>query len=168
MSVARQNLKVSAHGKSQCISPLLVAKLEDDRVAYWLRSELITETDKRGLIYEVDRRIETGLELDLQNGTPLTAAVKSQVYSKIIVTQCKHRSFPAAFAGIPGFLFVNAPVRAIVEKLEPGIHEFVPLHIDDRTGQVTEPMFLLHFRTRIQAVIINKSDGVYAEQRPLN
>ena len=114
----------------------------------------------------VDRGLGTQLELELQDGAPLTDEVKSRIYSKITITRCKPNCWPHVIEGIPGFLFVTQTAKNIVEDLEPNIHEFVSLEVEDQSGNADVRMFLLHCRNRIQAVIINKSDEVYVKQRP--
>ena len=89
------------------------------------------------------------------------------------VMESSHKLIPD-FVPIGGMLSVCSEVRALIEEIEPGVHEFFPVHIRPKTASkvllrrdkrpLAGPYYVLNIQTAIDAVCLERSE---VEIRPI-
>ncbi len=83
------------------------------------------------------------------------------------VVRSSHKIIPD-FVPISGIMSVCPEVREVIEEMEPGVHEFFPVHIRPKTPSkvllrrdkrpLAGPYYMLNVQTAIDAVCIERSD----------
>ena len=83
------------------------------------------------------------------------------------VVRSSHKIIPH-FVPIHGMLSVCPEVREVIEEIEPGVHEFFPVHIRPKTPSkvllrrdkrpLAGPYYLLNIQTALDAVCVERSE----------
>lgn len=68
------------------------------------------------------------------------------------------KSLPEAFWSTDGLLVVREPVRAIIDRLDPGLHQFFPIRIRTKRGVETEgPWFAMNVTAMQDSIVLERS-----------
>ena len=78
----------------------------------------------------------------------------------VIRLRRKYRTLPDFFHVWYGILMVSAPMRALLEKFDPGVHVFRDIPFDCETD---EDYFAFHTPSSLQAIDIEASDPEHVE-----
>jgi hypothetical protein len=102
---------------------------------------------------------------------PLTPEMRSRLPATLPV-ECPrqgptHDIFNLGHGGRPNDFVVNDRVRRLIEGLEPGVHTFIPVTLQDvKNDRLLEGYFFLYVGQAIDAVIISRTEfmGGFGEE----
>jgi hypothetical protein len=107
----------------------------------------------------LDRNIGGKFLLPIAMGLPITSeilAAKPDPY--FVLTSTKSQLMPSVFGGAETPWHVSAEVKSILEELEPGIHNFIPVNVRRQDSGVNEGIYyIVHVTAAINAVVIEET-----------
>ena len=78
---------------------------------------------------------------------------------RLLIAERPRKSWPDTFWTIGGLMVVRAPVRDIIEALDPGVHQFFPLRIRTKRGvEIEGPWFSMVVSVKQNSVVMELSD----------
>lgn len=81
--------------------------------------------------------------------------VESAEWPEVIRLKRTYKSLPDLFHVWYGIMMVSSPMRSLLEKLDPGIHEFLDVPFDYPTE---ETFYVFHSPTSLNAILPEQSD----------
>lgn len=86
---------------------------------------------------------------------------------KELVLDKPRRSFPDALSAREALMVVREPVRAIIDRLDPGVHQFFPIRIRTKRGIENEgPWFTMNVTAKQDSIMLERSRYIRSEYRP--
>jgi len=109
------------------------------------------------------------------NAQPVSQAQKDEIPRTLLVKPAGllHRLDPLPeLLWVGGFMTVYPPMKALIEKLEPGVHEFIPLEVKSEDGSASFGTYYLVLITQeVDAVVYEEtrfSPGRYGREADKN
>ena len=86
---------------------------------------------------------------------------------KELILEKPRKTWPDAFFTRNMLLVVREPVRAIIDRLDPDVHQFFPISIRTKRGVETEgPWFAMNVTARQDSVVLERSLYIPSKDRP--
>lgn len=84
----------------------------------------------------------------------------SEEMPRTLVLNKTRKSWPDAFFAPNALMVVRQPAKAIIEKLDPGVHQFFPLIIQTKRGiEIPGPWFAMNVSEHRDAIVRTKGFG---------
>ena len=75
-----------------------------------------------------------------------------------LIADKPRKSWPDAFKGVNGIHVVSARAREVIERFDPGLHQFFPVRLLTRKGvEIEGPWFTMNVTQRQNSIVVEKS-----------
>ena len=75
-----------------------------------------------------------------------------------LVARKPRKSWPDAFEGVYGILVVSDRAREVIERFDPGLHQFFPVRLVTKRGvEIEGPWFMMNVTVRQNSILVEKS-----------
>ena len=79
--------------------------------------------------------------------------------AEILLLEGEARPLPCAFTSSDGVIIIQQPIRDVLEALDPGVHQIVPIDVWFEDGtKAKHPCFVLNIHVHQSSIIDEKSD----------
>ncbi|MEP5758178.1 MAG: DUF1629 domain-containing protein [Litoreibacter sp.] len=86
---------------------------------------------------------------------------------KLLIAEKARKIWPDTFVATDALLVVSDPVRVVIERLDPGIHQFFPLTFQTKRGVIIDgPWFAVNVSAKQDSVVMEKSRIVRSKRFP--
>ncbi|MEM8692512.1 MAG: DUF1629 domain-containing protein [Pseudomonadota bacterium] len=86
---------------------------------------------------------------------------------KELIVRKPRKTWPDAFETLNGLLVVSGAAKDVIERLDPGLHQFFPLSIRTKRGVVIEgPWFAMNVTERQNSIVIEQSRVLVNKRAP--
>lgn len=120
------------------------------------RYEAFSDEEKKKLGYSSHRYLaNVGSKFEFARNP-----VQDEEWPEVIRIKRTYKSLPDFFHVWYGILMVSAPMRALLEEFDPGVHVFRDIPFDYKTDQ---PYYAFHSPSSLTAINIEASDPEHVE-----
>lgn len=86
---------------------------------------------------------------------------------QVLIADKPRKSWPDSFRTTNGLLVVREPVKEVIERLDPGTHQFFALDITTKRGvEIAGPWFAMNVTAKQNSIIVEKSHVLIDETFP--
>jgi hypothetical protein len=85
----------------------------------------------------------------------------------VLVADKPRRTWPDAFEGMHGIFVVSERAKDVIERFDPGLHQFFAVPLRTKRGiEIEGPWFIMNVTVRQDSIVVEKSRVQMSTRRP--
>jgi hypothetical protein len=86
---------------------------------------------------------------------------------RVLVADKPRRTWPDAFEGMHGIFVVSERAKDVIERFDPGLHQFFAVPLRTKRGiEIEGPWFIMNVTVRQDSIVVEKSRVQMSTRRP--